>query len=145
MLHVNPFLLHVNSKDRHANDEKAPEIHEVDQQELAKLWSKSKKLSPKLSKDKFVEGIKAYLAQHHCLPPTVEKVKIPGINAKQNPVMIDVGRVPNVVYEVPKYSRKAPHSYIHETENERLVTSPDGKVKMFHGKMRMCPDGWLRK
>jgi hypothetical protein len=143
LLKVNPFLLAVNK--RHSYDP-APSLRNLDVVKIQRLWESSRKQKPSVSKAKFEEGLAAYVNQHHELPETVTKINLPGVDTNKNPIFVRVGGVKEIVYNVPRHSRKhgdIGYNYKHEMKNECLISNPKGDMIMFSGKMRMKKDGWL--
>jgi len=107
--------------------------------DIDRLYSIAKRNG--IEKTEFDRALNLFLAQHKRLPKiiTIETGKLPS-------VLVEVGKVTEIIYDPPTGSRKKPYVYRHKMENTKLVTDSKGKFLVLLGNTYMdsC-DGWLKK
>lgn len=133
-LRENPILIKVNPPDK----------DDIDQDQVERLWKAAAKMKPDLYKREFLKAIEQFYQQHHALPVRMVVRDEPELSDSVK-VGCLIGRVPHVLYEAPKYSRKAVkgNKYVHPTDSTYLYSTTDGRVFLISDRMRMKQDGWL--
>ena len=107
------------------------------------LWREAKRLKPKLERKEFDAALRQHLQHHDYIPDGFLIVDVPGLDEEKHPIMIEVGKVDEVIYNPAKKSRKSGAKYVHKTKDERLLTDSTGKTLILHGKTHAKDDGWL--
>jgi hypothetical protein len=75
--------------------------------------------------------------------PVLSIVDVPGVKV---PILVEIGKIGNVIYEPPKGSRKQPYTYKHDMENTKLLTDSTGKGLYLKGNTYLdIYDGWLKR
>jgi len=110
--------------------------------------------------EQFMESAEQYKRQHGSYPELIEVDDVPGIDASQHPILVEVGLVDEIWYTPQADSRKSDSKkpngtrkkgkvkgrtkYIHKTKDgQSLYTDASGEVLIYHGPTRMKDDGWL--
>jgi len=110
------------------------------------LLRAARRAKPSLSEKDFYRALDVFYAQHHRYPDAREMRLVPDLPGVSLPVVVEVGKVKEIVYDPPAGSRKKPFVYRHKMPRTRLVSDASGKTLCFTGSTYLdTRDGWLKK